>query len=128
MYDYTEILQTARKVLEASMGVKPDESILIITDSATSPLIGQAFFNAASTIGCEVMLVNMLPRAHSGMEPPRAIAEAMKNVDVVIAPTSKSLSHTEARMKCGYGGARMTTMPGITEEIMVSGGSDMRTN
>ncbi|MCZ7361835.1 MAG: aminopeptidase [Candidatus Methanoperedens sp.] len=56
------------------------------------------------------------------MEPPRAIAEAMKNVDVVIAPTSKSLSHTEARMKCGCGGARMTTMPGITEEMMVSGG------
>lgn len=64
------------------------------------------------------MLVEMLPRAHSGIEPPRAIAEAMKNVDVVIAPTSKSLSHTKARLKCGCGGARMTTMPGITEEMM----------
>ncbi|MCZ7397823.1 MAG: hypothetical protein O8C59_04875 [Candidatus Methanoperedens sp.] len=122
MNNHRGILQTARKVLETSMGVKPGESILIITDSVTSPLIGQAFFNAASAMGCEVMLVNMLPRAHSGMEPPRAIAEAMKNVDVVIAPTSKSLSHTKARMKCGCGGARMTTMPGITEDMMVSGG------
>ncbi len=43
-------------------------------------------------------------------------------IHVVIAPTSKSLSHTKARMKCGCGGARMTTMPGITEEMMVSGG------
>jgi leucyl aminopeptidase (aminopeptidase T) len=68
------------------------------------------------------MLIEMLPRAHSGIEPPRAIAEAMKNVDVVIMPTSKSLSHTKARVKCGCGGARMTTMPGITEEMMVSGG------
>jgi aminopeptidase len=118
----TDILQTARRVLEVSMGVKPAESILIVSDTATSPLIAKSFFDAASTIGFEVMLIEMLPRAHSGIEPPRAIAEAMKNVDVVIAPTSKSLSHTKARMKCGCGGARMTTMPGITDEMMVSGG------
>ena len=118
----TDILQTARRVLEVSMGVKPAESILIVTDTATSPLIAQSFFDAASTIGCEVMVIEMLPRARSGIEPPRAIAEAMKNVDVVIAPTSKSLSHTKARVKCGCGGARMTTMPGITKEMMVSGG------
>lgn len=95
-----DILQTARKVLEVSMGVKPGESILIVTDTATSPLIAQSFFDAASTMGCEAILIVMLPRAHSGIEPPKAIAEAMKNVDVVIAPTSKSLSHTKARMKC----------------------------
>ncbi|VVB89550.1 Uncharacterised protein [uncultured archaeon] len=118
----TDILQTARKILEVNMGVKPDESLLIITDTATSPLIAQAIFDAASSIGCEVMLIEMLPRAHSGMEPPKAIAEAMRNVDVVIAPTSKSLSHTQARTKCGCGGARMATMPGITEEMMVNGG------
>ena len=105
MNNYRGILQTARRILEISMGIKPGESILIVTDTATSPLIAKSFFDAASTIGCEVMLVNMLPRAHSGMEPPRAIAEAMKNVDVVIAPTSKSLSHTKARVKCGCGGA-----------------------
>jgi len=118
----TDILQTARRVLEVSMGVKPAESILIVTDTATSPLIAKSFFEAASTIGCEVMLIEMLPRAHSGIEPPGAISEAMKNVDVVIMPTSRSLSHTKARVKCGCGGARMTTMPGITEEMMVSGG------
>src|SRR3990172_10851026 len=78
----TGILQTARKVLEVSMGIKPGESILIVTDTATSPLIAKSFFDAASTIGCEVMLIEMLPRARSGIEPPRAIAEAMKNVDV----------------------------------------------
>ena len=118
----SDILQTARRVLEVSMGVKPAESILIVTDTATSPLIAKSFFDAASTIGCEVMLIEMLPRAHSGIEPPRAIAEAMKKVDVVIMPTSKSLSHTKARIKCGCGGARMTTMPRIKEEMMVSGG------
>ncbi len=118
----TDIRQTAKKILEVSMGAKPEESILIVTDTSISPLIAQAFFNAAATIGCEVMHVEMLPRARSGMEPPKAIAEAMKNVDVVIAPTSKSLSHTKARMKCGCGGARMVSMPRITEEMIVSGG------
>lgn len=118
----TEILQTASKILEINMGAKPGESLLVVTDTAVSALIAQAFFDAASNIGCEAMLVNMLPRAHSGKEPPGAIAVAMRNVDVVIAPTSKSLSHTQARTKCGCGGARMATMPGITEEMMANGG------
>lgn len=117
-----EILQTAIKILKTNMGVKPGESILIVTDTATSPLIALSFFDAAVTIGCEVMIVNMLPRAHPGREPPKVIAEAMRKVDVVIAPTSKSLSHTRARMMCGCAGARMATMPGITEEMMISGG------
>ena len=116
-----EILQTARKILKVCMGVKPKETILIVSDTATSPLIGEALFDIASSMGCEVVLAKMLPRAHSSIEPPAAIAEAMKNSDVVIAPTSKSLSHTKARMKSCCK-ARIATMPGITEEMMVSGG------
>jgi len=42
------------------MGVKASESILIVTDTATSRLIAKSFFDAASTIGCEVMLFEML--------------------------------------------------------------------
>ncbi len=116
-----EILQTARKILQTCMGVKPGENVLIISDTATSPLIGEALFDVASEMGCEVMLVKMLPRAHSGIEPPTAIAKAMNNVDVVLAPTSVSLTHTKARIKCCCR-ARIATMPGITEEMMLSGG------
>ncbi|MDQ3957296.1 MAG: aminopeptidase, partial [Actinomycetota bacterium] len=43
---------------------------------------------------------------------------AMAAADVVIVPTLKSLSHTEARRAANAAGARVATMPGITEEMM----------
>jgi len=57
-----------------------------------------------------------------GEEPPRVVAEAMKHASVVVAPTSKSLSHTAARKRACEAGARVATLPGITLEMLTSGG------
>jgi len=43
----------------------------------------------------------------------------MSAVDVVIAPTSKSLSHTLARREASAAGARIASMPGITKDSMI---------
>ncbi len=43
----------------------------------------------------------------------------MKLVDVVIAPLSQSITHTEARRNACKVNTRVGTMPGITEDIMV---------
>lgn len=53
----------------------------------------------------------------SGTEPPAEIAEAMRDADVFIAPTLKSISHTDARRTAVKEGARGATLPGINEEI-----------
>ncbi|MEE8402974.1 MAG: aminopeptidase, partial [Candidatus Hydrothermarchaeaceae archaeon] len=50
------------------------------------------------------------------------VSEAMKCADVVIIPTSMSLSHTEARRKACEAGARVASMPGITEQMFGRGG------
>ncbi|MCX9009482.1 MAG: aminopeptidase, partial [Candidatus Methanoperedens sp.] len=84
--------------------------------------IGESLFGAARDLGCEVMVMTMLPRTRHGEEPPLAVAEAMKNADVVIIPTTFSLTHTQARIKACEAGARVASMPGITEEMMRSGG------
>jgi leucyl aminopeptidase (aminopeptidase T) len=42
----------------------------------------------------------------------------MKAVDVILIPTSNSLSHTKARREACQGGARVVTLPGITVDIM----------
>jgi leucyl aminopeptidase (aminopeptidase T) len=44
----------------------------------------------------------------------------MKNSDVFIAPTKKSISHTAARINANKAGARGATLPGITEEVWKS--------
>ncbi|MDI7246685.1 MAG: aminopeptidase [Bacillota bacterium] len=100
------------------MGVAPGESVLVVTDEKLRE-IGYALWDQARSLGAEAMLVEMMPRARNGEEPPAPIAAIMKAVDVVLAPTSKSLSHTAARREACAAGARIATLPGITPESMV---------
>jgi aminopeptidase len=100
------------------MGTKQNEKVLIVTDEPLR-IIGYSLWQAAKDLGTEVMLVEMLPRKTNGEEPPPEVAELMKKVDVVLCPTSKSLTHTDARRNASAAGARVATLPGVTEEIMI---------
>jgi len=111
----------ASKVMEC-YGVKSGESVLIIVDTSTPVSIAKSLFEAANNLGCEVILMTMLPRTRHGEEIPLPVAEAMKNSDVVIAPTTFSLTHTQARINACKAGARVASMPGITEKMMATGG------
>lgn len=113
-----ELLSASRIALRDCMGVQANETILIITDQPLRP-IGYALRQAAKDLGNEVILVEILPRASNGAEPPAQIAELMKLVDVVLCPTSRSLTHTDARRAASAAGVRIATLPGVTEEIMV---------
>ncbi|GAB6099135.1 aminopeptidase [Halanaerocella petrolearia] len=112
-----KLAKAAQIVVEDCLAVKEEEQVLIIVDK---PLveIGKAIFTATKKIGAEAILIQMIPRENNGVEPPKLIAEAMKEADVVIMPTSKSLSHTQARIEANRAGARAATLPGITQEIM----------
>jgi leucyl aminopeptidase (aminopeptidase T) len=112
-------LQKAAKIaVQECMSVKPDETVLIITDPKRSK-IGKALFEVARELVKEAFLVEMKEREVNGQEPPKQIAEFMKYVDVVICPTSKSLTHTDARREACQAGTRVGTLPGITEDMMI---------
>ena len=115
------ISQGANKVMEC-YGVKSAEIVLIVADTLTPASISKSLFEAAKNLGCEVILLTMLPRTRHGEEIPLPVAEAMKNSDVVIAPTTFSLTHTQARINACKAGARVASMPGITEKMMAQGG------
>jgi leucyl aminopeptidase (aminopeptidase T) len=118
---YEMISKGANKVMEC-YGVKSKEKVLIVVDTSTPASISGSLFEAAKTLGAEVIIITMLPRTRHGEEIPLPIAEAMKNSDVVIAPTTFSLTHTQARINACKAGARVASMPGITEKMMTSGG------
>ncbi len=61
----------------------------------------------------------MLPRRTNGEEPPVDVADLMKRYDVVLCPTSKSLTHTDACRVASQAGVRIGTLAGVTEEIMI---------
>lgn len=100
------------------MGARPGERVLVITDEPLRT-IGYALRQAAKELGHEVVLVEILPRQSNGAEPPGAVADMMAKFDVVLCPTSKSLTHTDARRAASSAGARVATLPGVTEAIMV---------
>jgi leucyl aminopeptidase (aminopeptidase T) len=98
--------------------VQENETVLVVTDTVLRE-IGNALVEASRSLGAETMLMEMTPRERNGEEPPEAISEAMKNVDVVVAPADKSLTHTAARREACAAGTRVATMPGITMDTMV---------
>jgi len=102
------------------MGAKPKETILIITDELKRK-IGFNLYKNALYLGNEALIIEMKSRSMHGEEPPKQITQLMKMFDIVLCPTSKSLTHTNARREASASGVRIATFPGITEEIMIRG-------
>ena len=113
-----ELQSAAMIAVRDCMGVKSGEQVLVVTDEPMRTL-AYALRQAARDLGTEVFIVEMLPRKTNGEEPPEPIAQFMREVDVVLCPTSKSLTHTDARRAASAQGVRVATLPGVTEEIMV---------
>lgn len=104
--------------LRDCMGLQADESLLIVTDEIKRD-IGLALHEAGKSLCRESVLVEIRSREINGQEPPPHIAELMQKVDVVVCPTAKSLTHTNARRDAVKLGVRVGTMPGITLDAMV---------
>ena len=113
-------LAAAETAISQCMALGSEESCVIVTDDSTRP-IGEALYRAASEITEEVLLARYPPGSQHGAEPPAPVATAMRAADVALCPTSKSLSHTRARTDATEAGARVATLPGVTEEIFATG-------
>jgi 2,5-dihydroxypyridine 5,6-dioxygenase len=115
------MMKGARTLLDVCVGVKPGETVLIVTDMEKVS-IARVVASAAIERGAETVLAIMQPRARAGQEPPRTIAEAMKQADVVFLPVSYSVTHTHAVKNAAAAGARIIALTEFTEEMMISGG------
>ena len=113
-----DLNKSAIIALKDCMNLNTNESLLVVTDDSTIS-IGKALFEVGKSLAKESTLVVMQERKVNGEEPPNQIAELMGNYDAVICPTRKSLTHTDARRSACEKGARVATMPGITEEVMI---------
>ena len=114
------LVEIGTRVLTSCMDVKAGETVLVVTDDEKFQ-IGQALYQAAKELGADAMLVTMSPREVSGQEPPASIAAAMKSADVVLCPMSTSITHTRAKIEAAKAGARIATMPNITEDMFRQG-------
>jgi leucyl aminopeptidase (aminopeptidase T) len=110
----------AETAVEQCMGLRSSESCAVVTDDERQA-IGEALYGVASEITDDAVIVRYPPGEQHGAEPPEPVAAAMAGADVVLAPTTKSLSHTEARTAANEAGARVATLPGITDGVFLMG-------
>ena len=115
------LLERAREIVRTCMDIRRGENVLIICDLSTAD-IGHALHEAALECSERVLTMTMPCGDHHGQEPPTPVASLMRQQQVIIAPTLRSLTHTRAARSAIREGARIATMPGVTEDIFLEGG------
>jgi len=113
-----KLLEACKCVLSKNLALVQGDRVLIVTDKEKR-LIGELFQDAATDLTRRVDLLEIPLLSCNGEEPPTPVAEEMLKADVILIPLSKSISWTKARLQASEEGARIASMPGITEEIML---------
>jgi leucyl aminopeptidase (aminopeptidase T) len=115
-----DFIETAKRLLTDNMGLRPEETLLVVCDETTLR-IGETLFEAGRQLGAKAVALRIPLLAKNGEEPFPVVARAMAESDVVVAPTGASLTHTQAKKNACKAGARVATMPRITEDMFFNG-------
>jgi leucyl aminopeptidase (aminopeptidase T) len=113
----SELDRAVRTVVRECMSVSPGEEVLVVCNPVTEE-IGALMRIEAQGDGAMATLAVMSERESPAAEPPDVVAAAMVEADVVLAPTIQSISHTAARKKASEEGARIGSLPGVTEDML----------
>lgn len=109
------LLAGAETVVDECLDVQEDEYVVVVHDGNDLNIIDALLTTLEGR--AEYDYLEYEPPERHGGEPPERVAERLREADVFIAPTGKSISHTAARRAATDAGARGVTMPGITQEI-----------
>ena len=130
MIERSKIEKGVVNMFKVNMGVRKGENILVLTDVPTA----EDWIKESSEKLTDIVQRSILAKTVSeiarekfpdctaefftypsvgkhGAEPGKDVEEKMKGADVVIAITSYSLSHTDAREAASKAGARVASMP-----------------
>ncbi|HIP97227.1 MAG TPA: hypothetical protein EYH32_08455 [Anaerolineae bacterium] len=128
-------------MLQVNMGLKPGERLLVVTDvpraqdwQVESPAGLEDMLERAMLArlvaditkehfpDCPVSFLPFLATGGHGAEPDEATALRMRDADVLIALTTYSLSHTNAREGATKAGVRIASMPSFQARMFETGG------
>ncbi len=113
-----EIIKCAEIALFECLNLARNEQLLVVCDPPCFE-IGQAFWEVGRSFCKEAVMVQISPRKENGNEPPDPVGNWFGQFDVAVMPTSKSLSHTKARLLASEKGTRIATLPGITKDVFI---------
>jgi len=116
------LMKSARTVVEDCLGIKPGETVTIVSDTEISPLVYHTLSGAVTAAGGIATIVIMEPLPHASAEPPSVVAAAMRESDAFINVCSRTISHTKARYVAQFEyKRRYVIMPATTEDMLISG-------
>jgi leucyl aminopeptidase (aminopeptidase T) len=141
MIEKDKIADGVVNMLKVNMGLKKGEKLLVVTDiptaeewktkesaKLTEALDRALLAKAVSEIAlekfpdCKVEFFVYPSVGKHGTYPGKEVEEKMKAADVVIAITTYSLTHTDARVNACKAGARIASMPMFLAEMFYPGG------
>ena len=113
-----EMVKNLKIVFE--LNTKPNDSVLVITDSAQDINVWMALATAGRVYDCEITVALMGdPRSTHREPPPQTIIEAMKVADLTICATSKEF-HTGGHFKHATdAGHKFLIMEEVTADILM---------
>jgi len=106
-------------IFKRSLNIKKKDKILIVTDN-NKLKIAKKFLKSLKRLSNNVNLMVKNVGNYDGEEPSKKVSEEMKKSNIVIAVTTYSLTHTNARRKASKRGVKVVTMPGFIERMLPS--------
>jgi leucyl aminopeptidase (aminopeptidase T) len=104
-------------VVSDCLAVATGELVLVLTDPKRRGL-SERLVERARALGAEVVLMEMAERETHGGVLPRPVHDAVLASDVVIAPTTKSCTHSDPLQQAADAGTRIASMPQATEDML----------
>jgi leucyl aminopeptidase (aminopeptidase T) len=118
---FIEMAKGARKIVENCAGMKEGETVAIVTDT-NKVRIAEVLAAAVFGAGGKPVIVCITPTGAHGVEPPKPVVAACRESDIYILATTWNLQHTSARIEAVKNGSRGTTIPQVTEDLLITGG------
>jgi leucyl aminopeptidase (aminopeptidase T) len=141
LIDRKKIEKGAVNMLKVNMGLKAGERLLVVTDTPTidewktqnSEKLTDAVRRSVLAKMVSEIATEAFPESSveffaypsigkHGTYPGTEVEEKMKTADVVVAMTTYSLTHTDAREHATQSGARVASMPRFLVEMFYPGG------
>jgi leucyl aminopeptidase (aminopeptidase T) len=139
--DKEQITKAVLDMLTVNMDLKEGERLLVLTDVPStddwrekdqeilSDMLERAMLakivNEIASVhhqNCTVEFSTYPAVGSHGAEPPKVVTAKLLQADVVIAITSYSLSHTDARQEATKAGTRLASMPGFLARMFAPDG------
>jgi 2,5-dihydroxypyridine 5,6-dioxygenase len=114
-----ELIQSVRLITDVCLEIAPGENVLCITDSEDKMDVITLIAAECKRRGAETAVILLEPRKEHYHEPPRPVALAMREADVVITMAYGELMHTRARKEACAAGVKYAAVGGITKEYLV---------